>query len=145
MIRTISSTALSPASLATRALRSSSSPPEAASPSFSPSPPASSIPRLARSASASATAAALVSRNSSGSACAGMINVLHRSSASRHALEAEAINVGLIGRMLERGTETTDGTPVQQVLPGTIVTPRFARDDSHFAVRTTDDNEEVAG
>ncbi len=66
--------------------------------------------------------------------------------ACERALDAEAVNVGLIGRMLERGTETTDGTPVQQALPGTIVTPpRFARDDSHFAVRTTNDNEEVAG
>jgi len=63
--------------------------------------------------------------------------------ACERALDAEAINVGLIGRMLERGTETTDGTPVQQALPGTVVTPRFARDDSHFAVRSNE--EEVAG
>jgi transposase len=55
--------------------------------------------------------------------------------ACERALDAEAINVGLIGRMLERGTETTDDTPVQQALPGTVVTPRFARDDSHFAIR----------
>lgn len=63
--------------------------------------------------------------------------------ACERALDAEAINVPLIGRMLERGTETNDDTPVQQAMPGTIVTPRFARDDSHFAVRTVD--EEVAG
>lgn len=63
--------------------------------------------------------------------------------ACERALDAEAINVGLIGRMLERGTENGDGTPVQQALPGTVVTPRFARDDSHFAVRVGD--EEVAG
>lgn len=63
--------------------------------------------------------------------------------ACERALDAEAINVGLIGRMLERGTENGDGTPVQQALPGTVVTPRFARDDSHFAVRAGD--EEVAG
>ena len=63
--------------------------------------------------------------------------------ACERALDAEAINVGLISRMLERGTETTDGTPIQQALPGTVVTPRFARDDSHFAVRA--DEEEVAG
>jgi hypothetical protein len=47
------------------------------------------------------------------------------------ALEAEAINVGLIGRMLERGTENTS---IQPALPGTVVTGRFARDPSHFAV-----------
>jgi transposase len=47
------------------------------------------------------------------------------------ALEAEAINVALIGRMLERGTETT---PIQATLPGTVVTGRFARDAAHFAV-----------
>jgi transposase len=47
------------------------------------------------------------------------------------ALEAEAINVGLIGRMLERGTENTT---IQPALPGSIVTGRFARDPSHFAV-----------
>jgi len=64
--------------------------------------------------------------------------------ACERALDAEAINVGLIGRMLERGTEAGDpGVPVQQALPGTLVTPRFARDDSHFAVRAGD--EEVAG
>ncbi len=37
--------------------------------------------------------------------------------------------------MLERGTENGDDTPVQQALPGTVVTARFARDDDHFAVR----------
>jgi len=64
--------------------------------------------------------------------------------ACERALDAEAINVGLIGRMLERGTEGGGpGVPVRQALPGTIVTPRFARDDSHFAVRAGD--EEVAG
>jgi hypothetical protein len=63
--------------------------------------------------------------------------------ACERALDAEAINVSLIGRMLERGTETTDATPVQQALPGTVVTPRFARDHSHFAVRAGE--EEVAG
>jgi hypothetical protein len=67
----------------------------------------------------------------------------HRvNAACERALDAEAINVDLIGRMLERGTETTDGTPVQQALPGTVVTPRFARSDSDFAVRA---GEEVAG
>jgi transposase len=47
------------------------------------------------------------------------------------ALEAEAVNVGLIGRMLERGTENTT---IQSTLPGTVVTGRFARDPSHFVV-----------
>lgn len=56
--------------------------------------------------------------------------------ACERALEAEAVNVGLIGRMLERGTENGDSVPVQQALPGTVITARFARDDSHFAVRT---------
>lgn len=62
--------------------------------------------------------------------------------ACERALDAEAINVGLIGRMLERGTETTDATP-QPAPAGTVVTPRFARDESHFVVRAGD--EEVAG
>jgi hypothetical protein len=62
--------------------------------------------------------------------------------ASERALDAEAINVGLIGRMLERGTETT-AAPAQPATSGTVVAPRFARDDNHFVVRTGD--EEVAG
>ncbi len=52
--------------------------------------------------------------------------------ACARALDAEAVNVGLIGRMLERGTEAT---PVQAALPGTVVAGRFARDAEHFAVR----------
>jgi len=55
--------------------------------------------------------------------------------ACERALDAEAINVPLIGRMLERGTETNDDTPAQQALPGTVIAARFARDDDHFAVR----------
>ena len=50
------------------------------------------------------------------------------------ALQAEAVNVGLIGRMLERGTEHTT---IQPTLPGTVVTGRFARDVTHFAVGGT--------
>ena len=46
------------------------------------------------------------------------------------ALEHEAVNVGLIARMLERGTERTT---IQPSLPGTIITARFARDPEHFA------------
>jgi hypothetical protein len=58
--------------------------------------------------------------------------------ACQRALDAEAVNVGLIGRMLERGTETGDNVPTQPALPGIVVSARFARDDSHFAVRTGD-------
>lgn len=63
--------------------------------------------------------------------------------ACERALDAEAINVPLIGRMLERGTENDATTP--QPTPGTVVTPRFTRDHSHFAVRATNDEQEVAG
>jgi hypothetical protein len=52
--------------------------------------------------------------------------------ACRSALDHEVISVGLIGRMLERGTE---GTTVQPALPGTVIPGRFARDPDHFAVR----------
>ena len=48
------------------------------------------------------------------------------------ALEHETVNVGLIGRMLERATEHTTTQPA---LPGTVVAGRFARDADHFAVR----------
>jgi transposase len=48
------------------------------------------------------------------------------------ALDHEAVNVALIGRMLERGTETMT---IQPSLPGTIVAGRFARDADHFALR----------
>jgi hypothetical protein len=51
------------------------------------------------------------------------------------ALEHEAINVGLIGRMLERATESTDAAaPAAAVPAGEVITPRFARDPGHFAV-----------
>jgi hypothetical protein len=51
------------------------------------------------------------------------------------ALDHEVINVGLIGRMLERGTEATT---IQPALPGTVVIAgRFARDPDHFTVRAT--------
>lgn len=49
------------------------------------------------------------------------------------ALEHETVNVGLIGRMLERGTEHT--TPPQPAPSGVVVAGRFARDPDHFAVR----------
>lgn len=49
--------------------------------------------------------------------------------ACRRALEAEAINVGLIGRMLERATENEPGTPPPPPPPATT---RFARERSEF-------------
>ncbi len=52
--------------------------------------------------------------------------------ACRSALDHEVINVSLIGRMLERGTEATT---IQPALPGTVIPARFARDPGHFAVR----------
>jgi len=48
------------------------------------------------------------------------------------ALEHEAINVGLVGRMLERATENNDTATAAPV--STVVTARFARDPDHFAV-----------
>ncbi len=47
------------------------------------------------------------------------------------ALDHEVVNVGLIGRMLERGTEAT---VIQPAMPGTVIAGRFARDPAHFAV-----------
>lgn len=47
--------------------------------------------------------------------------------------------------MLERGTEHGGDTPAPAATAGTVVAPRFARDDRHFAVRATDEDEEVAG
>jgi transposase len=54
--------------------------------------------------------------------------------ACARALEAEAVNVNLIGRMLERGTERTE---IQPTLPGTVIPARFARDPAHFALRAS--------
>jgi hypothetical protein len=47
------------------------------------------------------------------------------------ALDHEVVSIGLIRRMLERGTEQTT---IQPALPGTVITARFARDADHFAV-----------
>ena len=52
--------------------------------------------------------------------------------ACARALEAEAISVALIGRMLARATEGQH-LPRTEPLPG-MPAPRFARDRSHFAV-----------
>jgi hypothetical protein len=57
------------------------------------------------------------------------------------ALDHEVVNVGLIGRMLERGTEQA---PAQPSLPGTVViTGRFARDPAHFAIPTPSQSPEA--
>ena len=50
-------------------------------------------------------------------------------------LEAEAVNVALIGRMLERATENQPGHTVAAAPAGTVVAGRFARDADHFATR----------
>ena len=63
--------------------------------------------------------------------------------ACARALEAEAINVGLIGRMLERGTE---GTAADAPAPaaGPAAKARFTREAEHFVTarpaRTSDDD-----
>ncbi|HUP85637.1 MAG TPA: IS21 family transposase [Acidimicrobiales bacterium] len=54
--------------------------------------------------------------------------------ACARALEVEAVNVGLIGRMLERATETA---PPVAKRPATVLTGRFARDPEHFATTTS--------
>jgi transposase len=56
--------------------------------------------------------------------------------ACARALDAEAVDVGLIGRMLERATEhhTNDEQPQQLPLPDNVVPARFARDPDEFAV-----------
>src|SRR5579863_1616486 len=50
--------------------------------------------------------------------------------ACARALEAEAISVALIGRMIERGTETTSAAAPAPARP---TRARFARDPEHFA------------
>ena len=50
--------------------------------------------------------------------------------ACARALEAEAVNVGLIGRMLERGTENQ---PAPLPVQGTLLPGRFARQPAEFA------------
>ena len=54
--------------------------------------------------------------------------------ACRSVLDHEVVNVGLIGHMLERGTE---GTAVPPTLPGRVIPGRFARDPDHFAQKTS--------
>lgn len=50
------------------------------------------------------------------------------------ALDHEAINVGLIGRMLERGSDP-NSAGASAPRPGTVVAARFARDPGEFATR----------
>jgi transposase len=52
--------------------------------------------------------------------------------ACARALEAEAVSVPLVGRILARGTENASH---QSALPFPAAQPRFARDPAHFAVR----------
>lgn len=52
--------------------------------------------------------------------------------ACKRALDAEAINVALIGRMLERATETTE----PEAPPAPPATTRFARDPGEFTTET---------
>jgi hypothetical protein len=59
--------------------------------------------------------------------------------ACRRALDAEAVDVSLVARMLERGTERAREDQ-QPPAAGTVVAARFARDPGEFAV-----NREVAG
>lgn len=52
------------------------------------------------------------------------------------ALAHEQVNVGLISRMLERGTEQAT-TPAPPAQPEVVVAGRFARDPVHFAIART--------
>jgi hypothetical protein len=52
--------------------------------------------------------------------------------ACARALDAEAVSVPLVGRILARGTENASH---QDALPFPAGQPRFARDPAHFAVR----------
>jgi len=54
--------------------------------------------------------------------------------ACARALEAEAVNVGLIGRMIERATENQPVPSAPAARP-TSRSPRFARDPGHFATK----------
>jgi hypothetical protein len=65
--------------------------------------------------------------------------------ACARALEAEAVSVALIGRMLQRGTETAPlpHTPPLP-MPG-LPEPRFARDASHFALARRQPGPDAAG
>jgi hypothetical protein len=53
--------------------------------------------------------------------------------ACARALEAEAVSVPLIGRMIERATENAPA--LARIAPKSGHTPRFARDAGHFATK----------
>lgn len=59
--------------------------------------------------------------------------------ACRRALEAEAVDVGLIGRMLERAAERAPAEPARPA--GNVVPGRFARDAAEFAVNRGEEAE----
>lgn len=63
--------------------------------------------------------------------------------ACRRALEAGAINVGLIGRMIEQATESAEVPAAPERRPGAAT--RFARDASHFAVASRAGNDTADG
>ena len=56
--------------------------------------------------------------------------------ACARALEAEAVDVGLIARMLERATENAPPSPPTPAATGNVVPGRFSRDASEFATIT---------
>ncbi|MGH3801211.1 MAG: IS21 family transposase [Pseudonocardiaceae bacterium] len=58
--------------------------------------------------------------------------------ACARALEAEAVNVGLIARMLERGTESAPAQAPAAPAPEPGGVARFARDQAHFATTRPD-------
>ena len=58
------------------------------------------------------------------------------------ALDHEVVNVGLIRRMLERGSEHTTIEPASA---GTVIAGRFARDPEHFALKPASVTAEPAG
>jgi transposase len=60
--------------------------------------------------------------------------------ACARALDAEAVDVGLIARMLERATDAVPHEPPAAAGSGTVLPGRFARDAAEFTV-----NREVAG
>jgi len=51
------------------------------------------------------------------------------------ALEAEAINVNLISRMIERAKEAEDQDGPDKTAPGNVVAGRFARHPSEFKAK----------
>jgi transposase len=71
--------------------------------------------------------------------------------ACERALAAEAVSVALIGRMIERATETAVAdTPAAPAAPTAVAPARFSRDAQHFATKkptpvTDSDSDAVAG